>query len=96
MFKSDKFVVVVIALLCLVNISLCQDDTNNEDTNVTGELDDKFMSAIIQKHIVRLLESCISVKCSQDNLQKMQQKVATLNNPNGNCLDKLTSSKYQI
>ncbi|XP_037030693.1 protein apnoia [Bradysia coprophila] len=35
MFKSENCIVVVIALLYLVNISWCQDTTNNEDTNVT-------------------------------------------------------------
>ncbi len=38
MFKSEYGVVVVIAILCFVNTSWCQDTMNNEDTNVTGEI----------------------------------------------------------
>lgn len=36
MIKSDYAAVVVIALLCFVNTSWCQDTMNNEDTNMTG------------------------------------------------------------
>lgn len=33
---ESSVVVVVIALLCFVNTSWCQDTMNNEDTNMTG------------------------------------------------------------
>lgn len=37
MFKSKNYLLVAVVLLCFVNLSLCQNSANDEDTNVTGE-----------------------------------------------------------